>query len=239
MAFPADFKITELQEKKVTYRVKIFEIREKILPELNDIFFEKLKVKNFDELKGQLADNIKNRRLQALRFEQRGSIVQKMIDSATFEIPESAVQYEQIHVIRHYVERQIHEGMTAEMFQNNRDKLLEDTLELSRDRARVNFILEKIAEREKITITEAEVNQMIMQEASMLRTTPHQLVEEIKNNHERIQELQRRALFGKTLDFILISNLKKDDGGEDRATATATSPEVTSTENFTESANIE
>jgi trigger factor len=231
MEFPADFAIAKLQGKKVIYHVKIFEIREKILPELDPIFFEKLKLKDLDELKNQLLKDIKNHKLQALRFEQRENIVQKMIDSATFEVPESAIRYEQIHVLRNFVEHQIHEGMTAETFQNNRDKLLEDTQELSRERAKVNFILEKIAEREKITIAETEMNQMIVQEASMLRMTPNQLVEEIKNNRERIQELQRRALFGKTLDFILLSNLKKSGGGEDNASAAEHLSEVPSSEN--------
>jgi trigger factor len=239
MEFPVDFEITELQGKKVTYHVKVFEIREKVLPELDAVFFEKLKVKDLDELKTQLATGLKNRKLQTLRFEQRESIVQKMIESAAFEVPESAVQYEQIHIIRNFVERQIHEGMTAEMFQNNKDKLFEDTQELSRDRAKVNFILEKIAEKEKITVTEGEMNQMIIQEASMLRTTPDRLVEEIKNNHERIQELQRRAVFGKTLDFILISNLKKNGGKENDASITGTLSEVALSDDSVVSINVQ
>jgi trigger factor len=206
--FPADFEVFELKEKKVTYHVKIFEIREKILPELDAAFFEKLKVKDFDELRGQLAVGLKNRKLQVLRLEQRESVVQKILDSASFEIPESAIQYEQMHVLHSFVKHQIYEGMTAEMFANNKEKLFEDTQTLARDRAKVNFILEKIAEQEKITLTEADLNQMIAQEASMLHMTPNQLIEEIKNNRERIQDLRRRAIFGKTIDFILLSNLK-------------------------------
>ncbi|MDR2372475.1 MAG: trigger factor [Puniceicoccales bacterium] len=209
MEFPADFEVPQLQGKKVIYHVKIFEIREKILPELDGIFFEKLKIKDLDELKTQLAAGLKNRKLQALRFEQRENIVQKILDSASFEVPESAVQYEQIHIIHNFVERQIHEGMTAEMFENNKDKMFEDSRELARDRAKVNFILEKIVKNEAITLTDTELNQMIVQEASTLRTTPAQLVEEIKNNRERVQDLRRRAIFGKTIDFILISNLER------------------------------
>jgi FKBP-type peptidyl-prolyl cis-trans isomerase (trigger factor) len=107
----------------------------------------------------------------------------------------------------------------AQAIQNNHDKLLADTQELSYDRARVNFILEKIAEREKITVTEEEMRQMIMQEASMLRVTPDQLIEKIKNDRERIQELRRRAVFGKTLDFVLVSNLTKNDDPTDPSPA--------------------
>ncbi|MDR1435297.1 MAG: trigger factor [Puniceicoccales bacterium] len=211
MEFPADFAVPELQGKKIKYHVKVFEIREKILPELGDAFFEKLKTKDLDELKTRLSMDLEGRKLQELRFEQRESIVQKMIDSVSFEIPESAVKYEQILIIRSLMERQIHEGMTPEMIKNNEGKLFEDTKELASDRAKVNFILEKIAEKEKISVTDNEMNQMILQEASMLRISPDQLIAEIRDNRERIQELRRRAVFGKTLDFVLLSNLKEDN----------------------------
>jgi trigger factor len=215
MEFPVDFVVSELRGKKIKYHIKIFEIREKIHPELDSTFFEKLKIKDLDELKTRLSVDLEGRKLQKLRFDQRESIVQKMIDSASFEVPESAVKYEQILVIRNFIERQIREGMSPEMIRNNESKLFEDTKELAHDRAKVNFILEKIAEKEKIFITNDEMNQMIVQEASMLHISPDKLIAEIKDNMERLQELRRRAIFGKTLDFVLLSNLKKDNSKEE------------------------
>jgi trigger factor len=215
MEFPVDFVVPELQGKKIKYHIKIFEIREKIHPELDSKFFEKLKIRDLDELKTRLSVDLEGRKLQKLRFEQRESIVQKMIDSTSFEVPESAVKYEQILIIRNFVERQIREGMAPEMIQNNESKLFEDTKELTNDRAKVNFILEKIAEKEKIFITNDEINQMIVQEASTLHLSPDQLIAEIRDNRERMQELRRRAIFGKTLDFILLSNLKKDNSRQE------------------------
>jgi trigger factor len=213
MEFANDFELPELRGKKVIYHVKIFEIREKILPQLDATLFEKLKVKDRDELKERLTIDLRNRKLQKLRFEQRESVVQKMIKSATFDIPETAIEYEQMYVIRNFVERQVREGVAAEVIQNYSDKLLEDTRELAQDRARVNFVLEKIAEKEQISCSEQDLSQMIMQEASMLRIAPDQLIAILKENRERAQDLQRRALFGKTLDFVLSSNLKKTSHG--------------------------
>jgi FKBP-type peptidyl-prolyl cis-trans isomerase (trigger factor) len=53
----------------MTFPVTIFEIREEILPELDSTFFEELKVKDLDKLKAQLVMELKNRKLQILRFE--------------------------------------------------------------------------------------------------------------------------------------------------------------------------
>ncbi|MDR3109452.1 MAG: methyltransferase domain-containing protein, partial [Planctomycetaceae bacterium] len=49
MEFAVDFEFEKLQNKKVTYHVKIFEIREKILPELDDVFFQKVNVKDLED----------------------------------------------------------------------------------------------------------------------------------------------------------------------------------------------
>jgi trigger factor len=214
MEFSADFEVPELQSKKVIYHVKIFEIREKILPDLDVKFFEKLKIKDLGELKAHLERDIKNRKVQMQRLEQREIIVQKMIDSATFEIPESAAQFEQIYILRNLIERQIREGTQPETVQNSREKLYEEAQEIACDRAKVNFILEKIAQKENIALSERELNQMIIQEAAVRRVSPNQLIAELRENSERNRDLHRRALFGKTLDFVLLSNLKKDASGE-------------------------
>lgn len=214
MDFPTDFSVPELQGKKVTYHVKLFEVREKILPELNQEFFDKLKVENFEALRNNVTNNIKNRKIQALRFDQRESIVQTLLDQINFDIPETALSYEQVHIMRGFVERQLHEGMSPKVVEANQQKLYEDTKELSHDRAKINFVLEKIAELEKIELTDQEMGQMVFQEAAMLRTSPDHLIKELKGNQERILELRRRALFGKTLDFILIENLKRFEKSE-------------------------
>jgi trigger factor len=218
--FAADFEVPEIQGKKAIYHVKIFEIREKILPDLDAEFFEKLKIKDLEELKARLERDIRGRKVQMQRFEQRETIVQKMIDSATFEIPESAAQFEQIYILRHLIERQIHEGTPPEMIQNNREKLHEETQEIALDRAKVNFILEKIAQKENIAVSEREIDRMIIQEAAARRISPDQLIAELRENSERNRDLYRRALFGKTLDFVLLSNLKKDASGEKAAEPT-------------------
>ncbi|MDR0590522.1 MAG: trigger factor [Puniceicoccales bacterium] len=226
MDFAADFEVPELQGKKAIYHVKIFEIREKILPDLGAEFFEKLKIKDLEELKARLERDIRSRKVQMQRFEQRETIVQKMIDSATFEIPESAAQFEQIYVLRNLIERQIHEGTQSETAQNNRERLYEEAQEIAHDRAKVNFILEKIAQKENITVSEQEISQMIIQEAAARRISPDQLVAELRENSERNRDLHRRALFGKTLDFVLVSNLKNDASGENAGALTESEPQM-------------
>ena len=214
MEFPEDFHVAELKNKKVTYHVQVFEVREKVLPEVDEAFLAKLKVNSLDELKEQVRNDLRMQKMQKMRFEQREELVQKLIESVDFEIPESAVEMEQIRVLRSFMERQFNFGFAPEMFEEKKDELISDAKEIAVDKAKINFVLDKIAEIEKIQVTDQEMNQMIIQEASMLRTSPDKLIADLKGNRERIQDLQRRAIFGKTLDFILVSNLKSAENSE-------------------------
>jgi FKBP-type peptidyl-prolyl cis-trans isomerase (trigger factor) len=103
--------------------------------------------------------------------------------------------------------------------------------------------LSKLPKKEKISITEKEMNQMIMQEAFMLHISPNQLVAEIKDNYERIQELKRRAIFGKALDFVLLSNLKEKNSEQESNLkkdnpGSKAPPEAVSSENSDAAANV-
>ncbi|UPA28217.1 MAG: trigger factor [Verrucomicrobiota bacterium] len=209
MTYPEDFEVEDLRGKKALYHVKVFEVREKILPELSDEFFKKIHEEDLKAFRQHVKENLKQRKIQTQRFEQRETVVRALIDQMNFEVPESSASYEQVHIVRGFIERQINEGVSIDEINANKDQLFEDTKELSHDRAKINFILEKIAELEKITLTNQELMQMVTQEAAMLRLSPDRFLNEIRNDRERIHDLQRRALFGKTLDFILVENLKR------------------------------
>lgn len=210
MVFEGEEIPEELRGKTVHYHLKVFEVRERKMPELNDEFLKKLNVESVDNLKSKLKENIKNRKLQELRFAQRESVVQKLLESVNFEVPESAQQLEQIHLIETIYRQQIENSMSPEQLQERHKEIFDETKEVALDKAKINFILEKIAVRENIKVSDQEMSQMIIQEAMLLRITPEQLINEIKGNRDRIEDLQRRALFGKTLDFVLMSNLKKN-----------------------------
>jgi trigger factor len=206
--FPEDFYVKSLAGKSAKYALHVFEVREKVLPELDDKLFAKLSANTLDELRYQIQEDLKKRKHRMGRLEQREQLVRKLIASAGFDVPESAVEHERIQVLRTFFEQQIKEGISPDELEKHRSALYDDTTDLARDRAKINFILERIAIEEKITVSADEVSRMIIQEASLLRTTPDKLISEIKNDKDRVQDLQRRALFSKTLDFLIIESTK-------------------------------
>ncbi|MDR0351397.1 MAG: trigger factor [Puniceicoccales bacterium] len=204
--FPEDFYIKPLAGKSAKYMVHVFEVREKVLPGFDDKLLAKLNANTLDELRVQIREDLKKRKHQVGRLEQREQLVRKLIASVDFDVPESAVEHERAQVLRTFFEQQIREGVHPNELEKHKDELYGDSSTLAHDRAKISFILERIAIEEKITVSSDEVSRMIIQEASVLRTTPDKLIDEIKNDRARVQDIQRRALFSKTLDFLVNEN---------------------------------
>jgi trigger factor len=65
MEFPEDFKPEALAGKTVIYSIEAKEVREKVMPEMNDAFFESMQVKDETELRTKISENIENQKKAA------------------------------------------------------------------------------------------------------------------------------------------------------------------------------
>ena len=66
MDFPADFKVEALAGKKASYEIKVTDIREKILPEMDEAFFESMQVKDEEAFRDQIKGTIEQRKVVRL-----------------------------------------------------------------------------------------------------------------------------------------------------------------------------
>jgi FKBP-type peptidyl-prolyl cis-trans isomerase (trigger factor) len=83
----------------------------------------------------------------------------------------------------------------------------------ARTGVKIGAILDKIAEKEKIEIAGADLEALVFQDARIRKIDPIRYVNEIKKDSERVASLRRRALRGKTLDYLMVTacqDLKQD-----------------------------
>lgn len=203
MEFPADFQIEALQGKSATYEVHVEEVREKVLPEVDEKFLEGLQVDSLDSLREQTRRRIEDQKKNRNASHQREQIQRALLENADFPVPESAIEQQTQVILRDYVQRSMQQGVTQEELENRRDELYESAGKAALERFKVRLILEKIAEKEKIEITNEEMSKAVMQEAMMTRTQPEKLVNELKKDRGRVQALRENLLINKTLDLIV------------------------------------
>ena len=203
MEFPKDFKPEALAGKSAVYSIKAEEVREKVMPEMDDAFFESMQVKDEAELRERISENIENQKKQQNANTERQQITEHLLGSVEFAVPESGIESETEAVLRDFMQRNMQQGASEADFEANKDQLHEGATKAAHDRLKSRLILSKIAEKEKVQAEDDDFSRMIMMEAQQSGQKPEKIVKEIQKDQNRINRMRSEILLGKTMDLIL------------------------------------
>ncbi len=204
ISFPAEFTaVPALAGKTVNYTVEIFEIRERILAPLDEAFFKAQQVDNLEGLKAKLTNNLKSRKDYENRRAQRQQVTEALNAKVDFPIPESMIESETQQVLRNFIEQNMRQGVPAEQFEKDKKELYEGARKAAAVRVKSQLILAKIAEQEKISVSEQDIDNVIYREAVQTGTRPDKIVKELTNDRERLRALQQSIIFDKALDLLV------------------------------------
>ncbi len=202
MEFPQDFKPEALAGKTVVYSVEAKEVREKVMPEMDNAFFESMQVKDERELRSKISENIENQKKQQNANGERQQITEELVKSVDFPIPQSGVESETEAVLRDFMQRNMQQGVSAEEFEKHKESLHEGASKAAHDRFKSRLILTKIAEKEKIKVENEDFSRMIMMEAQQAGQNPDKLVKELQKDQNRVNQMRRDIILGKTMDLL-------------------------------------
>lgn len=170
VTYPEDYGSEQLAGKSVSFRVKVTGVRRKELPELNDEFAKDLgDFQTMDELRNAVRQAIfKEREFQA-QNEAKHKLVEKLIDTHEFPIPEAYVDRQ----VESQVESQLRRlGMREEEMRNLKldwNKIRDTQKEKASRDVKGSLLLEKIADVEQVQATEEEIDSEIQRFAKQER----------------------------------------------------------------------
>ena len=222
--FPANFPNMILAGKKIAFKVKINEVKERVLPELDDEF-----VKDVDaELTGmeQLKEKIRERMLAAAEESRRGDLVDlvmgEILKNHNFEVPPRLVAYEVDAMIKELENNLENRGLSLESAGISRDSLVEKYKEGAEKRVRGDFLLKKIAEVEEIKVADEDIGKGFQRIADQYNMP----VDEVKKYFHSRNELMpflHELLTEKILNFLVdsakITNVPVDIAASDKEDA--------------------
>ena len=203
MDFPADFKIEALAGKKATYEIKVTDIREKILPEMDEAFFESMQVKDEEAFREQIKGTIEQRKENEIANGNRQQIVDHLIQFVTVPLPESGIDSERESILKDFMQKNMQQGVSAEDFEKNKEALHASATQMAESRLKSFIILDMIADKESIKVENDDLNRAIIQHASMTGQKPEAFVKELKKDRSKIDAMQRDIKIGKTLNFLM------------------------------------
>jgi trigger factor len=149
-----------LAGKKVEFRIKVNDVKERVLSELDDEFAKDVggEFDSLDALKKYIRENKMTEKEQALEGDLSDRIMQKLVEANEFDVPPRLVQYEINEYLKQTEETLRRGGMTLESAGINRAEAEENYRETAEKRVKGDFILKKISEVEEIKVEEEDIN---------------------------------------------------------------------------------
>lgn len=200
--FKDDFDIAPLADQTVSYEIEVHEVREKKAPALDESFFKSVKVENLEELKDRVLTDLEERKKREVQNSKRSQVTQKILELPEFPLPQQAVDDESNSIFQSRAQRAIQQGAKHEEIESQKDELWSEAKKQGEARVKLTLILGKIAEKEKVEITNEDLARAATQEAMMMRKDPTAYIKELSKDRRQLHRLRQDILHDKTLDLV-------------------------------------
>jgi trigger factor len=187
VTFPEDYQAEELAGEDAVFKVEVKEVREKILPELDDDFAaEASEFETLEELRADIAKRVSEAVDERAEQDFRVAAVDAAVDAATVEMPDALVQARAEErwdrVERQLAARGMDPSAYLQMQGKTREELLEESKPDTERELKREAVLAAIAEAEAIEVSEEEMVEALAHTAEHERTTPEKLLERLREN---------------------------------------------------------
>jgi trigger factor len=198
----SDFPVKELSGKQATYTVTVREIKQKVLPALDDAFAGKLMPgKSLVDLREMIQHDLGHEKEHEIERVKEAQIMKYLHERINFDLPSTLLRNETRHALGELVQRNRARGISDEMLKDREKELIESAGGLAAHRLKTNFILHRIAEREKIGVTREDVDLRLKQEAVRYNVSVEKMRKELQE-HNGLDALAEQILLSKCLDFL-------------------------------------
>jgi trigger factor len=203
--FENDHFNPKLAGQDVRFKIKILDIKEKILSALNDDFAKDIgrqDIETLEELRNKIREDLdraESRRIDSMLQEQ---INEKLLTLTDFDVPELLVNRELEAMVSNMLFNLKRSGINPETIGLSEEKMREDYRAEAIKRVRIALIFEKIGEDLGLEVTDSDLDEKIMEVARSVGQTPED-VRDMYNKNNLIDELKEGIVTEKTLKYII------------------------------------
>ena len=207
VTFPENYHSKDVAGKDAVFECKINSIKHRELPELDDAFAKKVsKFETLDEYKADIRKNMETNAERRAVEAQREAIIDKAVENMTIDLPPVMIDNRVTQMINDLSARLQTQGMSIEQYMafsgQDMDSLREEYRESARKNVLTDIMLEQVADAEKISVAQEELNFEIEMMAQMYRTPAKQIAKYLSENGQlfNVANTIRRR---KAVKFIL------------------------------------
>jgi len=197
--YPKDHPNRRVAGKDIAYNLKVREVKEKKVPELNDEFARTVgTLEGLKDLREKVRKELVEAREKAGRNETASAVLAEVAKRVSLELPESVVEQESLALLKRFLSASRDRRIAPEALEG----LKAQSRRQAEDHLKNHLILEKIAKKEGFGVTEEEIQAEIRDLAQANHVSEPYLADMLKREDRR-EELVETLLFRKTVDFLV------------------------------------
>ncbi len=202
-SYPADFGDARLAGKTVSYDVTVKAIKKKTFPERDEEFAKQLgPYSDWNDFETKLRERLQSRKKDALESQARDKMLDALVGKYQFPVPETFVQQQIDARLERGLRALAQQGMSPDaMRQLDFERLREAQRDQAMTEVKVSLILDNVAEREHITVTDEDMERELLMLSIQSREPMEALRKRLTEDGslERIREQMRREKTGTEL----------------------------------------
>jgi trigger factor len=199
--FPADFVTPQLAGKKAVYEVEIMEVKEKALPPVDEAFAKSYGAENLDKLKEGVRRDLENELKYKQERSMRNQVIRSLLNRVNFELPETSVARETRNVVYDIVQENAKRGISREVIEKEKDQIYSAAAQGAKERVKVAFLLQKIAEKEDIKVSQQEIAARITRLAGAYQISPEKFAKDLQKRNGLI-EIYDQVMNEKVIEML-------------------------------------
>jgi trigger factor len=187
VGFPGDYQAEHLSGKDAVFEVRVKEVRQKILPALDDGFAsEASEFETLEELRADIRAKVGEALAGRAEEDFRVAAVDAAVDAASVEVPDGLVtarageRWERVE--RQLASRGMDPDAYLQMQGKTREELIEESKPDAERELKREAVVTAIAEAEGIEVSDEELVEALEHSAEHERTTPQKLLERLREN---------------------------------------------------------
>lgn len=197
---------------KGMFSIKINSVKKLVIPDINDDFAKDMGFETLDDLMERIRENIRSSRTDMANNAKIGQILDKLVETHHFELPESAIENELAFLIR--------ETKANEKETRSEEDIRKELLPIAENNVKTAILLELIGIEEGINVTKEDMENELFKTASQFNIAPEELLNYYMKQDGSLLRIHNKAytrnVFSRLLDYAIIQQSESSDISSDK-----------------------
>jgi trigger factor len=200
--FPADFVVPQLAGKKGVYEVELVEVKEKVVPALDEAFAKAYGAENLEKLREGVRADLQNELNTKQSRAIRQQVAQTLLDKIQTALPESMVEHETRNIVYTIVHDNTQRGTPKDVIDAQKDQIYATANGAAQQRVKAALVFQRVAEKEGVRVEQMDLLRRLQEMATQYKVPADKLYKDMQKNG-RIEEIAQQILNEKVVDLLV------------------------------------